>query len=155
MESKLKKIFVDSWWCVNAAIIETVEALETRYSMILSGSIQCDLWNPVTLSLSSHTIQSVNNNPWRHWKDQQTSQVNKCPDIFRKCPTGTKLRIAYKTQGKLKIPLKPPIAVVCHHGLRLVTLPCSAKPFAALFCSRVYFCLYGLFNCISFHKFSR
>ena len=54
--------------------------------------IQCDLLKPVTLSLSSHTIQSVNNNSWRYWKDPQTSQVNKCPDIFRKCPTGTKLR---------------------------------------------------------------
>ena len=56
--------------------------------------IQCGPLIPVTLSLSSHTIQSVNNNPWRHWKDPQTSQVNKCPDIFRKCLTGTKLRFA-------------------------------------------------------------
>ena len=56
--------------------------------------IQCDLLKPVTLSLSSHTIQSVNNNPWSHWKDSQTSRVNKCPDVFRNCPTGTKLRIA-------------------------------------------------------------
>ena len=69
--------------------------------------IQCDLLKPITLSLSSHTIQSVNNNPWRHWKDPQTSQVNKCPDIFRKCPTGTKLRIAWKIQGKLITPLEP------------------------------------------------
>ena len=38
MESKLKKLSVDSWWRVNAVIIETVEALETRYSTILSGS---------------------------------------------------------------------------------------------------------------------
>ena len=38
MECKLKKISIDSWWCVNAVIIETVEALETRYSIILSGS---------------------------------------------------------------------------------------------------------------------
>ena len=37
MESKLKKISVDSWWRVNAVIIETVEALETRYPIILSG----------------------------------------------------------------------------------------------------------------------
>ena len=28
-------------------------------------------------------------------------------------------------------------------------------PTLFLFCSCVYFCLYGLFNCISFHKFSR
>ena len=56
--------------------------------------IQCGPLIPVTLSLSSHTIQSVNNNPWRHWKDPQTNQVNKCLDIFRKCQTGTKLRIA-------------------------------------------------------------
>ena len=56
--------------------------------------IQCDLLKPITLSLSSHTMQSVINNPWRHWKDPQTSQVNKCLDIFRKCPTGTKLCIA-------------------------------------------------------------
>ena len=37
-ESKLKKISIDSWWHVNAVIIEIVEALETRYSTILSGS---------------------------------------------------------------------------------------------------------------------
>ena len=69
--------------------------------------IQCDLLKPTTLSLSSHTIQSVKNNPWHHWKDLQTSQMKKCPDIFRKCPTGTKLCIAYKIQGKLinKAPL--------------------------------------------------
>ena len=70
--------------------------------------IQCDLLIPVTLSLSSHTIRSANNNPLRHWKDPQTSQVSKCPDIFRKCPTGTKLRIALKIQGKLITPLEPP-----------------------------------------------
>ena len=56
--------------------------------------IQCDLLKPITLSLSSHTTQSVNNNPWRHRKDPQTSQVIKCPDIFRKFPTGTELCIA-------------------------------------------------------------
>ena len=75
--------------------------------------IQCDLLKPITLSLSSHTIQSVNNNPWRHWKDPQTSQVNKCPDISWKCPTGTKLYIAKKKfkkiEGKLKTPLEPPL----------------------------------------------
>ena len=38
MESKLEKTSTDSWWHVNAVIIETVEALETRYSIILSGS---------------------------------------------------------------------------------------------------------------------
>ena len=38
MESKLEKIPIDSWGRVNAVIIETVEALETRYSIILSGS---------------------------------------------------------------------------------------------------------------------
>ena len=38
MENKLKKISIDSWWRVNAVIIETVQALETRYSIILSGS---------------------------------------------------------------------------------------------------------------------
>ena len=34
----MKKISIDSWWRVNAVIIETVEALETRSSIILSGS---------------------------------------------------------------------------------------------------------------------
>ena len=38
MESKLKKISIDGWLRVNAVIIETTEALETRYSIILSGS---------------------------------------------------------------------------------------------------------------------
>ena len=38
MESKLKKIPIDSLWRVNAVIIETVEALETRRSIILNGS---------------------------------------------------------------------------------------------------------------------
>ena len=38
MESKLKKISTDSWWRVNAVIIETVEALETRYTISLSES---------------------------------------------------------------------------------------------------------------------
>ena len=37
MASKLKKIAIDSWRRVNAVIIETVEALETRYFTILSG----------------------------------------------------------------------------------------------------------------------
>ena len=38
MESKLKKMSVDSVWRVNAVLTETVEVLETRYSIILSGS---------------------------------------------------------------------------------------------------------------------
>ena len=38
MESELKKISLDSKWRVKAVIIETVEALETRYSILLSGS---------------------------------------------------------------------------------------------------------------------
>ena len=38
MEGKLKKISVDRWWRVNDVIIESVEALETRYSIILNGS---------------------------------------------------------------------------------------------------------------------
>ena len=38
MESKIKKLSVDSWLRVNDVMIETVEALETRYSIILSGS---------------------------------------------------------------------------------------------------------------------
>ena len=44
MESKLKKISTDSWWRVDAVIIETVEALETQYSIILSGS-SAIFWN--------------------------------------------------------------------------------------------------------------
>ena len=31
----------------------------------------------------------------------------------------------------------------------------SYQDFPLLFCSCIYFCLYGPFNCISFHKFSR
>ena len=65
MESELNKMSVDSFWRVDAVIIETVEALETRYSIILSGS-SVIVVKPITLSLSSLTIQSVNNNPWRH-----------------------------------------------------------------------------------------
>ena len=38
IESKLKKISIDSWRRMNAVIIETVEALEKRYSVFLSGS---------------------------------------------------------------------------------------------------------------------
>ena len=38
MENKLKKISIDGWLRVNAVIIETTEALETRYSIILSRS---------------------------------------------------------------------------------------------------------------------
>ena len=38
MESKVKKISVDSLRRVNAVIIETAEAFETQYSIILSGS---------------------------------------------------------------------------------------------------------------------
>ena len=38
MEGKLKKISIDSWLRVNAVIIETTEALENRYSIILGGS---------------------------------------------------------------------------------------------------------------------
>ena len=30
--------------------------------------------------------------------------MNKCPDIFRKCPTGTELRIAYTNPGKVNNP---------------------------------------------------
>ena len=73
--------------------------------------IQNDLLKPITLSLSSHTIQSVKINPWRHWNDPQTNQVNKCPDVFRKCPTGTKLRIARKNPRKANNPLEPPHTV--------------------------------------------
>ena len=38
MESKPKRTSVDSWSRVNAVIIETAEALETQYSIVLSGS---------------------------------------------------------------------------------------------------------------------
>ena len=38
MESKLKKILIDHLGRVNAVIIETVETLETLYSIFLSGS---------------------------------------------------------------------------------------------------------------------
>ena len=72
------------------------------------------LLKPVTLSLSSHTIQSVNNNPWRHWKDPQTSQVNKWPDIFRKCPTGTKLRLCIKNPRKVNIPFGATAYLMLH-----------------------------------------
>ena len=63
--------------------------------------IQCDVLKTITLSLSPHTIRSVNNNTWRHWKDPQTSLVNKCSIIFLKCLTGTKLRIAKKNPRKI------------------------------------------------------
>ena len=40
--------------------------------------------------------------------------------------------------------------------LRFLSLIKSSKlAHSLLFCSCVYFCLYGSFNCISFHKFSR
>ena len=107
IDSKLKKMSIDSWWRVNAVIIETVRSFEDPV-LHHSKWIQCDLLKPITLSLSSHTIQSVNNNPWRHWKDPQTSQVNKCLDIFRKCPAGTKLCTAQKIQGQLITPLELP-----------------------------------------------
>ena len=105
-ESKLKKISIDSLWrecCNNWNSWSFGDPLLHHPKWI-----QCDLLKPIILSLSSHTIQSINNNPWCHWKDPLTSQVNKCPDIFRKCPTGSKLRIAYKIQGKLITPLEPP-----------------------------------------------
>ena len=38
MKRKLKKMSIDGWWRVNAVITETFEALETRYSIIPSGS---------------------------------------------------------------------------------------------------------------------
>ena len=75
--------------------------------------IQSDLLKLITFSLSSHTIQFVNSNPWHHWKDPQTSQVSKCPDIFRMCPTGTKLCTAQKIQGKLITPLAPSHRATC------------------------------------------
>ena len=89
MESKLKQIsrqlvtceYCDNWnsWNFGDPVLHHPKWIE------------CDLLKPITLSLSSHSIQSVNNNPWRHWKDPQGSQVNKCPGIFQKCPSGTKL----------------------------------------------------------------
>ena len=90
MESKPKKS-INRWWHVNAVTIETVEALETRYSVLHHPKwIECDLLKPIALSLSSHMIQLVQH----HWKDPQTSQENKNPEICQKCPTGTKLHIA-------------------------------------------------------------
>ena len=77
--------------------------------------IQCGLIKPITSSLSSQTTQSVNNNPWRHWKGLQTSQLNKCLDIFWKCPIGTKLHTAEKIQRKLKWPL-------CNHPIAQLTV---------------------------------
>ena len=72
MEGKLKKISVDRWWRVNDVIIESVEALETRYSIILNGSDVIFQKNKnkkqqqtknnnktTTLSVSAHTTQSV------------------------------------------------------------------------------------------------
>ena len=38
MENKMKKISINSWWRMNVVIVETVEALETWYSIFLSGS---------------------------------------------------------------------------------------------------------------------
>ena len=91
--------------------------------------IQSDLLKPVTLLLSSHTIQSVNNNPWRHWKDLQTSQVNKCPDIFRRCPTGT------KTPHWIKNPRK------VHNPFGTTPYSCLSTLHAAVCCSAGFFFL--------------
>ena len=104
--------------------------------------IQCDLLKPTTLSLSSHTIQLVNNIPWRHWTDPQTSQLNKCSDIFRKCPTGTKLRIALKIQGKIITPLEPPhraylIKVWQARRVTIYRVSSFNKPLVYQDCSRV------------------
>ena len=56
MDSKLKKLSIDSWWRANAVIIETVEALETRYSIILSGSSAMFKTNHFVPVISHDTI---------------------------------------------------------------------------------------------------
>ena len=56
MERKLKKITIESRWRVNAVIIETVEALETQYSIILSGSNVIFKTNHFVLVISHDTI---------------------------------------------------------------------------------------------------
>ena len=96
--------------------------------------IQCDLLKPITLSLSSHTIQSVDNNPWRCWKDPQTSQVNKCPDIYSKSAQQELNSTLHKkkSQGKLITPLAPThkqttccVTCVC---LNTCGIPFSSSP---------------------------
>ena len=69
--------------------------------------MQCDLLKPITLSLSSHTMQSVNNNPWRHCKDPQTSQVNVSGYIPEVPNRGLNSALHEKIQGKLITPLEP------------------------------------------------
>ena len=57
MESKLKEhVSNDSWWRVNAVIIETVEAFETRYSISLSGSNVIFNNNQFVLVISHDTV---------------------------------------------------------------------------------------------------
>ena len=58
MGSKLKRISIDSWRRVNVVKIETVEALGTRNSIILSGWIPCYLFkaNHFVLVISHDTI---------------------------------------------------------------------------------------------------
>ena len=56
VESKLTKISIDSWWPVNAVIIETVQALETWYSINLSGSNVIFKTNRFVLAISLDTI---------------------------------------------------------------------------------------------------
>ena len=46
--------------------------------------------------------------------------MNKRPDVSRKCPTGTKLRITSKIQGKLTTPLEPPHTQQCGYIRRFV-----------------------------------
>ena len=87
--------------------------------------------------------KSVNNNPWRHWKDPQTSQVNKCPDIFRKCPTRTELRIAWKKHTP-----KTPRKVNNPFGTTPQRQKCSLSPSWECGCGyyppplSVYLCVY-------------
>ena len=69
--------------------------------------------------------------------------------------------------GKLNwklLPSQVPIQSVRPRGLTFSWWGCCGFSFrhwpaelahSFLFCSCVYFCLYGSFNCISFHKFSR
>ena len=44
---------------------------------------------------------------------------------------------------------------LCPHGLALTFYKPAELAHSFLFCSFVFFCLYGPFNCISFHKFSQ
>ena len=118
----------------------------SRTDLFSWSEVCCHTWDPCLLLCLSLTLKAVYPGLVTRNDLTQTSRIKSVIDLvrcFRK---------------------KCPYLLSCPHGLTFTWWGCcglwlwhtpSEFAHSCLFCYCVCFCLYGPFNCISFHKFSR